>query len=92
MSKKVIDELFGWEGQLEKYGSFHIWNATPFCLMGRIWREGDNRTFGAVELSITELKSSCLRLLFERSCAFGINSMISFVNFTASVIVTRIPS
>jgi hypothetical protein len=59
MPKKVIDVLFGWEGWLRKYASFTIGMLPPFCLMGRIWREGDNRTFGAVKLSITELKSSC---------------------------------
>lgn len=83
--QEVIDMLFGWRNLFGNHRSSLIRNAAPICLMRTILHEKNKSTFNDVELSIFEIKSLFLTLVFEWPYTSGGTNAHYIVEFIHSL-------
>uniref|UniRef100_A0A2N9G315 Lon N-terminal domain-containing protein n=1 Tax=Fagus sylvatica TaxID=28930 RepID=A0A2N9G315_FAGSY len=54
MPKQIVDVLASWKGRLGRHKNRHVWEAVPHCVMWRLWRERNARTFEDRERNILD--------------------------------------
>ena len=81
---RIVDLLFGWYNSWGKHVSA-IWNLVLLCLMWTVWHERNRRTFKDVELSSIKLIELFFGFLFDQARAGGLTTILSLVDFVASL-------
>jgi hypothetical protein len=84
MNGRVIDLLACWKGQRGNKMVLEVWRMAPLCLMWTIWRERNFRCFEDKELTMAEISTRFLTVLYQWAGVLNIpqvSSMSQFVDF-----------
>ena len=87
LPRSVADTIFGWWNWLGKHLS-SIWSLAPLCLMWRLWRERNRRTFEDMDGLDDQLLASFSGTLFDWSRAWRLTSRDSLPIFLSSLLCT----
>ena len=74
MPKTVVELVACRQGKFGRHRNSAIWMVVPYCLMWCIWRERNNRRFGDLERSISNLKLFFLKTLLNWVAVLGFYS------------------
>ena len=78
MPSGVTGLLACWKSHFDRHCSVGIWNAIPHCLMWFMWKERHAWCYEGHESSVSEVKYTFLRSLYEWLSTSG---QLSFNNF-----------
>jgi hypothetical protein len=76
-----------WQGKLGCCWSANIWRVIPHSLMWGVWRERNARRFEGNENSLSDLKLSFLKTMFEWLNASGLFSFGSLADMLDSCVL-----
>jgi hypothetical protein len=86
MNDRVIDLLACWKGQRGNKMVLEVWRMAPLCLMWTSWRERNFWCFEDKELTMAEISTRFLTMLYQWAGVLNIphvSSMSQFVDFCA---------